>query len=72
MLDITFRNYNIIIGKNEEENDTLVEEAKPNDYWLHLSFNLLHTYEKFTIYFLEICLLNKAKMLAKKKFCKER
>ena len=37
MLDITFRNYHIIIGKNEEENDTLVEEAKPNDYWLHLS-----------------------------------
>ena len=37
MIEVTFRNYNIIIGNNEEENDILVKNANPNDYWLHLS-----------------------------------
>lgn len=37
MLEITFKDHKIIIGKNQDENDQLVKNAEPNDYWLHLS-----------------------------------
>ena len=37
MIEHIFNNYTILIGKNEEENDTLIDNSKPNDYWLHLS-----------------------------------
>ncbi len=28
---------NYIIGKNQNHNQELLDNAKPNDYWLHLS-----------------------------------
>lgn len=37
MLEITFKDHKIIIGKNQDENYQLVNNADPNDYWLHLS-----------------------------------
>ena len=37
MLEVTFKDYKIIIGKNQHENDELVNNAEPDDYWLHLS-----------------------------------
>lgn len=37
MLEIMFKDHKIMIGKNQDENDELVNNADPNDYWLHLS-----------------------------------
>ena len=37
MLQITFKNHTIIIGKNENENDKIISNADPEDYWLHLT-----------------------------------
>lgn len=37
MIEVHFRNYDIFLGKNQEENDTIVDNANPDDYWLHLS-----------------------------------
>jgi len=35
--DITFENNLIKIGKNAEENDKIIKEAKQTDLWFHLS-----------------------------------
>ena len=37
MIEEQFRNYTIKIGRNKEENDTLVRNAASDDYWLHVS-----------------------------------
>jgi predicted ribosome quality control (RQC) complex YloA/Tae2 family protein len=37
MTEINFKNYKILIGRNQEENDILINNASPEDYWLHLS-----------------------------------
>ncbi len=34
---IQFDNYNILIGKNKDENWKLIDEANENDYWFHLN-----------------------------------
>ena len=37
MLQIIFKNHFIIVGKNENENDQIISNADPDDYWLHLT-----------------------------------
>tara|TARA_Y100000768_G_C23583394_1_gene498212 strand:- start:51 stop:377 length:327 start_codon:yes stop_codon:yes gene_type:complete len=37
MLEVNFKGYTILVGQNENENDYLVRNSNPNDYWLHLS-----------------------------------
>ncbi len=37
MIEEQFRDYTIKIGRNKEENDDLVRNAEPDDYWLHVS-----------------------------------
>jgi predicted ribosome quality control (RQC) complex YloA/Tae2 family protein len=37
MTEIIFKNHKIIIGRNQEENDLIIDNASPDDYWLHLS-----------------------------------
>ena len=37
MIEESYCDYTIRLGKNAKENDTLVNEASPEDYWLHLS-----------------------------------
>ena len=37
MIEEQFRGYSIQIGKNENENDELIDKSSPEDYWLHLS-----------------------------------
>ena len=37
MIEITFKQHKIIIGKNQDENDQIITDAEPDDYWLHLS-----------------------------------
>ena len=36
MIEVKFKEYDILIGQNEKENDQLVKTSDPNDYWLHL------------------------------------
>ena len=37
MIVINFKDHNIIIGKNENENEQIISNADPEDYWLHLA-----------------------------------
>ena len=37
MILITFKNFQFIIGKNQDENQQIIDESQPDDYWLHLS-----------------------------------
>ena len=32
-----FKNYELRLGKNQKENDTLITEGSDNDYWVHIS-----------------------------------
>ena len=31
-----FRNYDLRLGKNQKENDSLITDASKNDYWVHI------------------------------------
>ena len=37
MIEENYRDYNIRLGRNARENDSLVGSASPEDYWIHLS-----------------------------------
>jgi len=37
MVEVEFRGYRILLGKNAENNDELISAASDDDYWLHLS-----------------------------------
>ena len=37
MIEENYRDYSIQLGRNARENDSLVESASPEDYWIHLS-----------------------------------
>ena len=37
MIEEVFKNYTIKLGRNQDENDELVKNAEPDDYWLHVS-----------------------------------
>lgn len=37
MIQLNFRNHTIIIGKNADENEDIISNADPEDYWLHLA-----------------------------------
>lgn len=37
MILITFKDFQFIIGKNQDENQKIIDESQPDDYWLHLS-----------------------------------
>ena len=37
MIETQFRGYTIIIGNNENDNDSLITKSSSEDYWLHLS-----------------------------------
>ena len=32
-----FKNYELRLGKNKNENDQLITKASGNDYWVHIS-----------------------------------
>ena len=34
---ITFKDFQFIIGKNQDENQKIIDESQPHDYWLHLT-----------------------------------
>lgn len=36
IIDIDDKNYEIIIGQNQYENDTIIKNASQNDLWFHL------------------------------------
>jgi predicted ribosome quality control (RQC) complex YloA/Tae2 family protein len=35
MIKSTYKEYTIIIGQNQNENDMLVQTSNANDYWIH-------------------------------------
>ena len=37
MKELTYEGYTIFIGENEDDNQTLVLNSDPNDYWAHIS-----------------------------------
>ena len=37
MIEEVFKDYTIKLGRNQDENDELVKNAEPDDYWLHVS-----------------------------------
>ena len=47
MIEVKFKEYDILIGQNEKENDQLVKTSDPNDYWLHLSGLKIHPKKEF-------------------------
>ena len=37
MIEVEFKHYIIKLGRNQDENDELIKNAHPEDYWIHLS-----------------------------------
>ena len=37
MIEVLLEGFNIRVGTNKEENDCLVRESDPEDYWVHIS-----------------------------------
>jgi predicted ribosome quality control (RQC) complex YloA/Tae2 family protein len=37
MIDVTFEDNTIYIGRNQEENDLIISKAKQTDFWFHLA-----------------------------------
>ena len=37
MITFSHQDYEVLIGENKEENDSLVRESDDKDYWIHIS-----------------------------------
>jgi predicted ribosome quality control (RQC) complex YloA/Tae2 family protein len=37
MIETRMDEFTILVGSNSKENDTLVKESDPEDYWIHIS-----------------------------------
>jgi len=37
MIEISMNEFTILVGSNSRENDVLVKESDPEDYWIHIS-----------------------------------
>jgi predicted ribosome quality control (RQC) complex YloA/Tae2 family protein len=37
MIETRMDEFTILVGSNSKENDTLVRESNPEDYWIHIS-----------------------------------